>query len=246
MWYTRPMAEYLFPLRDRKEVADGTMAFWFDTSQSSFAFEAGQNADLTLIDPPFTDAEGNTRTFSFASSPHHKERIMFATRMRATAFKNSLKSIPLGTPVKVIGPNGNMLLHQDAKRPAVMIAGGIGITPFRSMIEWATAMRLPHRITLLYSNRNPSAAAFMDDLESWRRQHQNFRLVATVTESHTQPWSHESGRIDERFIRAHVPDMHSAVFYLAGPDAMVSAMRTLVLDLGVGPDDIRLESFSGY
>lgn len=227
-------------------VAEDTMVFWFDTSGTKFTFEAGQNADYTLFDPPETDAEGNKRTFSFASSPHHKDQYMIATRMRPTAFKNSLKTIPVGTKVKIEGPLGNMLLHQDASKPAVMIAGGIGITPFRSMIEWATYKRLQHRITLIYSNRTPAATAFLNDLERWAAENTNLKLVLTITDSDNPSWKYERNRIDQAFLRKHVPDVRLPIFYIAGPPAMVLAIRKMLLDLGASKNSIKLESFSGY
>lgn len=240
------MAEYALPLKDRREVAEGTMAFWFDAAGSGLTFEAGQNADYTLLKPPQTDAQGNSRTFSFAASPHHRDTIMITTRMRPTAFKNSLKEIPLGTEVNVVGPLGNMVLHDDVSKPAVMIAGGIGITPFRSMIEWATHEKFPHRITLLYSNRTPAATAFLDDLRGWARQNKNVTLVPTVTDSDDPSWPYERGKIDQAFIKKHVPDLGQAMFYLAGPDAMVMAMRTMLMAMGVSKDSVKMEAFSGY
>lgn len=240
------LSDYSFPLKDRRDVAEGTTAFWFDTSGSDFTFEAGQNADFTLVDPPKTDAEGNTRTFSFASSPGHRDSFMIATRMRPTAFKDSLRSLPLGTAVRVAGPNGNMVLHEDAGRPAVLLAGGIGITPFRAMLEWATESKLPHRITLLYSNRTPAAAAFLGDLDSWASSNPNLRIVPTITESQDADWHGEKGRIDEAMLRRHVGDLGQPIYYLAGPPAAVMGLRKLLLEKSVRRDSIRLESFSGY
>ena len=88
-------------LNGREQVAEGTMAFHFD-KPDGFEFLAGQAIDVTLLNPPETDAEGNIRTFSIASPPF-EERLMIATRMRDTAFKRALKSMPLGTPVKIDG-----------------------------------------------------------------------------------------------------------------------------------------------
>src|SRR5437870_13741879 len=90
------MVEHLFPLKDRREVAEGTMAFWFDSSGSDFTFKPGQNADFILLNPSETDAEGNARTFSFCSSPNEKGTITVATRMRPTAFKKCLKVLQIG------------------------------------------------------------------------------------------------------------------------------------------------------
>ena len=222
------------------------MAFWFDTSGSDFAFEAGQNADFTLIDPPKTDAEGNTRTFSFASSPHHRDSFLIATRMRPTAFKENLRSLPLGTRLEVEGPNGNMVLHEDSSRPAVLLAAGIGITPFRGMLEWATERKLPHRFILFYSNRTPAMTAFLNDLEAWSKRNPNIQLVPTITDSTDPDWPYETGRVDEAMLARHVPDLKRPVYYLAGPPGMVEAVKRLLMDRGVSRDNVRFETFSGY
>jgi ferredoxin-NADP reductase len=240
------VSEFFFPLKDRKEVAEGTMAFRFDTSGSDFAFEAGQNADFELIDPPRTDGEGNIRTFSFASSPHHRDFFVIATRMRPSAFKENLRSLPLGTKIKVNGPNGNMVLHEDANRPAVLLAAGIGITPFRSMLEWATERKLPHQFILFYSNRTPALTAFLDDLEAWSKRNPNIRLTPTITDSTDAAWRYEKGRVDEAMLARYVPDLKRPVYYLAGPPGMVEALKGLLLNRGVSRDNVRFEIFSGY
>lgn len=236
-----------FPLKKRAEVAEGTMAFWFDTSSApDFTFEAGQNADYTLIDPPETDAEGNKRSFSFAQSPHHTGEIMIATRMRDTAFKRTLKTMPIGTKISVVGPLGNMVLHEDAGKPAVLLAGGIGITPFRSMVEWATHQKLPHHLHLLYSNRTKPATAFHDDFLHWASANQSFHYRPLITEEEPTDPMFQAGRIDLEKIQAQVPDVQQAIFYMAGPSGFVLAMRKMLLDGGVGRDSIKLESFTGY
>jgi ferredoxin-NADP reductase len=104
------------------------MAFHFK-KPSRFTFKAGQFADVTLTDPPETDAEGNTRTFSVASSPFENELVL-TTQMRDTAFKRSLKRVPLATEVKIGSAAGSITLHKNRAKPAVFLAGGIGIAPF--------------------------------------------------------------------------------------------------------------------
>lgn len=241
------MDEFHFPLKEKRDVADGTMAFLFDTTGQIFAFEAGQNADFTLENPEHTDAEGNNRTFSIASSPHHKDFIMIATRMRDTAFKNSLRELPLGSVVDVTSPSGNMVLHDDASKPAVFLTGGIGITPMHSIIEWATHEKKPHELFLLYSNRSPEATAFMNDFETWSQENPKLHVLALITDSDdTKNGRFQKGKMDEAILRSTVPDLLKAVYYLAGPPGMVEAMKTLLLGLQVSRDNIRLESFSGY
>jgi ferredoxin-NADP reductase len=112
-------------LLSRVEVAEGTMGFHFE-KPSQFDFTPGQAADVTLFNPPETDAEGNTRTFSIASSPFENQ-LMFVTRMRDTAFKRSLKKVPLGTGVRIDSLMGSFTLHKNSAKPAVFLAGGVGI-----------------------------------------------------------------------------------------------------------------------
>ena len=152
----------------RHEVAERTDAFRLE-KPPNWAFEAGQFLDMSLLDPSDTDAEGNTRTFSMASAPH-EETLMVATRMRDTAFKRALKTMPLGSAVKLEGPSGDLTLHHNVRRTAVFLAGGIGITPFRSIVFQAAKEKLPHRIFLFYSNRRPEDAPFLDDCKLWRKR----------------------------------------------------------------------------
>jgi ferredoxin-NADP reductase len=119
-------------LSQRTAVADGTVAFYFD-KPSGFEFKAGQFLDVTLLDPPETDAEGNSRAFSIASAPS-ESHLMVATRMRDSAFKRVLGTLPIGAEVQIEGPFGNLILHNNAARAGVLLAGGIGITPFRSIL----------------------------------------------------------------------------------------------------------------
>lgn len=118
---------YSLELKKCSEVAEGTLEFRFD-KPPGMTFKAGQFMDLTLLDPPETDGEGNTRGFSINSAPDDPE-LMFATRLRDTAFKRVLKTLPFGTEVKVEGPFGDFTLHNNPARPAVLLAGGIGEPP---------------------------------------------------------------------------------------------------------------------
>jgi ferredoxin-NADP reductase len=240
------MAEYLLALKYRQEVAKDTMAFWFDTLGSGYIFRAGQNAHFTLIDPPETDGGGNARTLSFASAPNDKGSLMVAMRMRSSAFKNSLQTLPLGTRVKVSRPMGSFTLHKDASRPAVFLAGGIGITPIRSIVGWATDERLPHKLHLFYSNRTAEETAFMERFESLTRENPNLKFIPTVTASRNGSWRGETGRIDKNMLVKYVPEIRDPIYYVAGPSGMVAAMRQLLDGLGVNEDNIKTEEFAGY
>lgn len=229
-----------------EEVAAGTRAFRFERP-AGFAFQAGQNALVTLIEPPELDAQGPSRTFTIASAPHEPE-LVFATRMRDTAFKRVLGRAPAGTPVELDGPAGEMVLHDDASRPAVFLAGGIGITPFLAMARDAAHRRLPHRLFLFYGNRRPEDAAFLDELLDIEKQNRNFRLIAAMSEAEksARPWSGERGFVDRAMLQRHVGDLRGPLYYFAGPPAMAMAMQGMLAEAGIAGDDMRSEEFYGY
>src|SRR5262245_17088006 len=189
------MAKYTTKLKERRDVAEGTMAFHLE-KPPGFEFKAGQYINVTLIDPPETDAEGNTRSFSIASAPF-EEDLVVATRMRDTAFKRVFRKLSLKSEVRISGPFGSFTLHSDATRPAVFIVGGIGITPFRSMILQAVKDKLAHKLYLFYSNRRPEDAAFLDELQKAEGQNPNYKFIATMTDivKSERAWQGATGHI---------------------------------------------------
>jgi ferredoxin-NADP reductase len=236
----------LVKLISRHEVAERTTAFHFE-KPPNWTFKPGQAVDMTLLDPPETDAEGNTRTLSIASGPH-EETLMVATRMRDTAFKRVLGAMPLGSAVKIEGPSGSLTLHNNAARTAVFVAGGIGITPFRSILFRAAKEKLPHHIILFYSNRRPEDAPFLDELQALEKENPHYKLVACMTgmAKSQESWQGEVGRIDKSLLLRHVKDAVSPIYYLAGPPELVKGLHTAINEAGVDDDDIRAEDFFGY
>jgi ferredoxin-NADP reductase len=241
-----PLLGYQSKLLDRVEVAEATMAFHLE-KPSEFNFRPGQSSDLTLVDPPESDPEGNVRTFSIASVPFD-DQLMFATRMRDTAFKRSLKRVPLGTPVKVESAIGSFTLHKNSAKPAVFLAGGIGITPFLSIVRQADHDRLPHNLYLFSSNRRPEDAPFVEILEKLEKTNPHFRFVATMTEvTHSKKkWHGETGLIDKPMLSRYLSDLQGPIYYIAGPPAMVTDMRKMLVASSIDEDDIRTEEFAGY
>lgn len=237
---------YTVNLIDIREVAERTAAFRFE-KPAGFKFKAGQFVEMTLIDPPETDAEGNARAFSIASAPQ-EDFLMFATRLRDTAFKRVLQHAAAGARVRVEGPFGNLVLHNNATRPAVLLAGGIGITPFRSMVVRAAQEKLPHRIFLFFTNRRPEDAPFLDELQALETPNPNYRCIATMTamQNSRRQWKGETGLITKEMIGRYVKDADSPIYYVAGPPAMVSGLHQVLNGAGVDDDDIRTEEFAGY
>ncbi len=233
-------------LKARKCLCKGTTGFYFEKPQN-FEFRAGQFVNLTLLDTAKADLEGSTRSLSIASAPHEKD-LMVAMRNRDTAFKRAIHGLSIGSPVLFQGPFGNFTLHRDTARPAVFLAGGIGITPFRSMLWQATTMRSPHRFFLFYANRRPEEAAFLEELRDLEQFNPRYTLITTITDpsDRTPDWRGERGYFTPQILKKWLPDLRTPVFYLAGPAGGVTSMRLTLNAAGVSDDEIRTEEFPGY
>ena len=233
-------------LQRREEVAHGTMAFHFE-KPAGFAFKPGQAIDLILPDPALAATDSARHAFSIVSAPHESELVV-ATRMRDSAFKNALARLPVGAAAEIDGPFGSLTLHNKPGRAAVLIAGGIGITPFMSMLRHAAHCALQQRLVLLYSNRRPEDSAFLTELQRMEGENRNFRLLATMTQmAQSQlPWAGETAKIDEALLKRLAAELPEPIYYVAGPPGLVAAMQDTLAFAGVDGDDIRSEEFYGY
>lgn len=241
------MSAYHVRLTARHLVAEGTMAFHLERP-AGFEFRPGQAIDLVL---PGTGAAADSQdarhTFSIVSAPHEDELVV-ATRMRGSTFKRSLGTLPIGSAVEIDGPFGLLTLHESPAHAGVLVAGGIGITPFMSMLRHAARHQVPQDLLLLYSNRRPEDAAFLAELQELEKCNPRFRLVATMTDMgrSAQAWSGERHRIDSAWIRRVTEGLAAPIFYVSGPPSMVEAMRQTLVAAGVDEDDVRSEEFYGY
>jgi ferredoxin-NADP reductase len=200
-----------------------------------------------LPDPADAAPEGLRHAFSIVSAPHESELVV-ATRMRSSPFKDALASLAIGAPAAIDGPFGSLTLHKNPERPALFIAGGIGITPFISMLRHAVDAGLQHKVVLLYSNRRPQDSAFIAELQDLEAKNAKFRLVATMTDmaGSRDAWTGETRRIEEAFLHEVGAQLVNPVHYVVGPPAMVGAVRDALEESGADADDIRSEEFYGY
>jgi ferredoxin-NADP reductase len=231
----------------RDEIAEGTIALRFEKPHG-FEFKPGQAIDLVLsLQSATPDDQSARHAFSIVSAPFEDE-LVIATRLRDSVFKRSLRLLPIGSEVKIEGPFGSLGLHSNRSRAAIFLAGGIGITPFMSILRQATRDRLAQRFVLLYSNRRPEDAAFLAELQELEAKNSNFRLVATMAQmgESSQRWDGPTGRINGELVKSAVGDLAAPVFYVVGPPGMVEAMRQLLNRTGIDDDDIRSEEFYGY
>ena len=232
-------------IKEKTEVAKGTLMVVFDLLGQEVDFTAGQYFWVTLLDPPYDDEKGPRRHISVVTSPTERGVLGLCTRLRDSAFKRSLVALPVGTDVDVEQPKGSFLLPEDADREYVFIAGGIGITVFRSMLRFIADKGLPHRVTLVYSNRDRESTPFLDELIEIERGNPNIRVVATMTED--PAWDGETRRIGPDLLRDHLDgDLASYTYLVAGPPAMVEAMVEMLTGAGIPEEQIRPDRFSGY
>lgn len=152
--------------------------------------------------------------------------------------------MPLGALVEITNIKGDFVLPQTSQVPVVMIAGGIGITPFRSMLKFYSENHLDFKIFLLYSNRDQESAAFIGELRQIEKDNPSVKLILTMTDDPT--WPGESRRIDSQFIKAYIDNWQNSSYLVAGPPAMVKAVYEELLRLGVKPEKIKFEEFIGY
>jgi ferredoxin-NADP reductase len=232
-------------VKETREVASGTLLVLFDLQGEEVDFRPGQYFWVELPDRGHDDERGLRRHFSAVTSPTERGLLGICTRLRDTAFKRSLAELPVGAEVDVEEPKGDFVLPDETDLPYVFLAGGIGITVFRSMLRSIVEDGLGHRVTLVYSNRDRGSTAFLDELSELASTHESIELVLTMTDD--PEWDGERRRIGPELLRSHLGDDLSAYRYLiAGPPGMVEGVTEQLRAAGVPEERIRPERFSGY
>ena len=235
-------------LVEKRDEAKGTKSFFWET-EKPVNYLAGQYFYFTLPSLNYPDPRGATRHFTLSSSPTEGNLLRNTTRIREeSGFKKTLDDLEIGTLIEGEGPNGTFILDEAEPGPHVFLAGGIGITPFRSMIKYAADKNLNTQIHLIYSNSIPEEIAFRAELDGLAKSWPNLKLDMTVTkpEESKEPWKGLTGRIDENLIQKLVPDLGSNIFWVCGPPAMVEAMEQTLGKLNLSSGKVRSEKFTGY
>jgi ferredoxin-NADP reductase len=232
-------------IKEKRDVAKGTKMVVFDLLGEEVDFQPGQYFWVTLLDPPYDDEKGPRRHITVVTSPTERGVLGLATRIRDTAFKRSLAELPEGAEVEVEQPKGSFVLPEETDRPYVFIAGGIGITVFRSMLRYIADEGLPHRVTLVYSNRDRESTAFYDELRELEAANPNLEVVFTMTKD--SGWVGETRRIDADMLRDHLgEELDSYTYLIAGPPAMVDGVVGALQGAGIPEDKVTPDRFSGY
>lgn len=213
-------------------IAENTFEAVFTIPNPEFKFRAGQYVSVTLPRLKDLPVREQFRDFSIASSPDRLPQLAISFRASESLFKKTLITMKPGDSVLISGPSGIFTLPEDSSRTLAFIAGGIGIDPFFSMIQFVAEHKLPHRITLIYCNRSAASAAYLADLENVVKEYPNIRMVTKF------------GPLEEKDIREVMAP--GSLWYVAGPPGMVHAARVILNKTGIIDSDIKTEEFSGY
>jgi len=245
-------------LAKRIKEADNIYSLYWEP-QNKITYLPGQYYYFTLPNLKYSDPRGATRHFTLSSSPSEEGLIRFTTKIREeSGYKKTLFELKIGTEIEGEGSNGTFILDENEKGNHVLIAGGIGITPFRSFIKYNIDKKLTDiKIHLIYSNSTPEEITFKNELEEWSKSNDNIKIAMTITKPEEnkqnlpagrQGWNGLTGRIDEKMIKKLTTNykLQTTKFWLCGPPPMVEAMERTLLNLKISPGHIRSEKFTGY
>ena len=244
VYFTSPKRRFLLTLVEKSELADSTNEFVF-TPDYPISFRPGQYIEWTL-DGRAADNRGNRRYFTIASSPTEPVvRLGVRFYTHASTFKQELLAIQPGDTLTASHAAGDFVLPSDPKQKLVFIAGGIGVTPFRSMVQYLIDTKDARQVTLLYSNKTFSEIAYKDFFDRTAQSIGMKTVYALTDEPVPIPGTH-AGFIDAALIKQEIPDYLACVFYISGPHGMVSAFTKTLNAMGVPRRKIKTDYFPGF
>ena len=240
-----PKTRMVLRLKEKIKIGPDVYDFVFARVRH-FAFSPGQYMEWTLgHDHP--DVRGNRRYFTLASAPTEKTmRLGVKFYQKSSTFKKAMLRMNTGDEIVAAQLAGDFVLPEDPKQRCVLIAGGVGITPFRSMIKYLLDTHQSRPITLFYTNKTIADIAYKDIFD--RAQHElGIQIIYTVTDSTNLPsyWKGTIGRITPVLIKNKVPDYQDCIFYISGPKGMVDSFKESLNQMDLPRSQIKTDYFSG-
>jgi len=245
-----PSRLFFLPFIKKENIAKDTWTFYFSREKINnfYDFFPGQYNRVTLPIEPKDDM-GNNRQFTISSSPTQKDYLTITTRKteKKSDFKSAFFKLKPGTDIQFFGPLGGFYLREENKIPRVFLAGGIGITPFYSMIRYCADKNLNIPILLIVTFSNVEEVIFYDELSQISKK-SNMKVVYSVThpEASKMGWGGEMGRISESTIKKYVSDVKASEFMVTGPPPMVDSTVEILQNMHVPEDHLKVEYFTGY
>lgn len=241
-----PKLKLTLTLKEKKQIGPGLYDFTFIPDQKP-DFLPGQYLEWTL-DHKNPDARGVRRYFTIASSPTENEiRLGMKFYNDSSSFKKALLAMENGQTVSAGQLAGDFVLPKNAKEKLAFIAGGIGITPFRSMIKYMLDKDEFRDVVLFYSAKTAPELIYRDLLKK-AADKLNLKVVYTITDLQNLPsnWQDEKGYINEEILKHHLPDFKSRIFYLSGPKSMTDSFKSVLQKMGVLESQIKTDFFPGF
>jgi ferredoxin-NADP reductase len=238
----------LFPLLKQKiKITPDSADFVFDPNYKKLKYLPGQYMEWTLPHDG-TDSRGNRRFFTLASSPTEKDvRIGVKFYEPSSSFKAALLDLDTDSEIVAGQISGDFTLPKDQNQKLAFIAGGIGVTPYRSMAKYLIDTQQSRQITMLYSARTTDDFAYRNIFEQARKEvGLNTIYVVTGREAAIDHPYIRAGRINAELIKRDVPDYMERTFYISGTNSLVKGIKHVLKDLGVSGRQIKVDYFSGY
>jgi ferredoxin-NADP reductase len=241
-----PKEKLIMQVEEKIQLTKDTFDFVFKP-EKRFSFAPGQYMEWTLPHE-HPDNRGNRRYFTLASSPTEMDlRIGVKFYLPASSFKRALANLPSDQEISAAQRAGDFTLPANKKQKLVLIAGGIGVTPYRSMLKYLIDTKEKRDVVVVYSNREKEEIVYQDVLGEAEKK-LGVRIVYTLTDEKKIPdnWQGGRGRINEDMITKNIPDYRDRLFYISGPFALVSSTEKMLLGMGLAKDQIKTDFFPGF
>lgn len=239
---------FFLPFVKKEQLTKDTYTFFFKRTGDEREFVPGQYYEIKLPHKN-VDERGDDRVFTISSSPTNRDFITITTRIIQSSFKKTLSSLQPGQIVQFDGPWDDLNFDEKDTFTHVFIAGGIGITPYHSIVEYCLDRKINTQMTLFVSWKNQDEMIFDDFFRKAENTLENFAYIPTLTEDDNldvDVWDGEVGRIDEEMIRKYISDIKNSKYFISGPPAMIKALKETVEKMGAPKEKIIAEEFEGY
>ncbi len=231
--------KYVLKLKRKDNISSLIHTFWFQRKNLNFL--PGQFLEWTLYHKK-PDDRGIKRYFTIASSPTEKD-LLLTTKIipKSSSYKKALKNLKVGKRIIISKPQGDFVLPENDKQKLIFIAGGIGITPFRSIIKYLIDKNLKRDIILFYNANSVEEFSFKDILENL-----GIKIIYIISDNPPKNWKGETGYLNEKIIKKHAPDWKERLFYVSGPEPMVNTTNNILIKMSVPRKQIKNDYFPGY
>lgn len=244
-YFVSPKGKFLLSLKEKIQVAPDIYNFIFNFNPK-FDYFPGQYMEWTLKHS-HPDNRGTRRYLTIASSPTEEDLILgIKFYEKSSTFKKALMAMSPGDEIMAGGLSGEFILPKDQNIKLVFIAGGIGITPYRSMIKYLIDTKQKRSITLFYASLTPQEVVY-EEIFNAAATELGIKTIYCVDDVSNFPnWTGRIGHIDEKVILDEVPDYKERSFYISGPPSMVSTFKGILIKMGVPGNRIKTDYFPGF